>query len=208
MPGVSKLASADGIPPKWLGPVAKDLADPKNHGHVLVVVGERQPATVHALAHVINAALGAVGTSVYYAPPTDPDEQDNAADVKALTDAMGAGQVDALVILGGNPVYDAPADLAFGDKLAKVPFSVHASYFVDETGAKCSWHVPRAHEFESWGDARSVDGAVSVQQPLILPLFGGRSDIELLAVLADAPDKDAHEAVRKTGRELSFASNG
>jgi Fe-S-cluster-containing dehydrogenase component len=209
MPGVAKQAGgADAIPPKWLGPVAKDLADPKNHGHVLIVVGERQPPAVHALAHVINAALGGVGTSVYYAAAADPDEQDNVADVKALTDAMAAGQVDGLFILGGNPVYDAPSDLAFADKLAKVPFSVHASLFVDETSAKCAWHVPRAHEFESWGDARSIDGAVSVQQPLILPLFGGRSDIELLALFADAHDKNGLEAVKRTVRELSFASKG
>ncbi len=208
MPGVTKQAGADGIPPKWLGPVAKDLADPRNHGHAFVVVGERQPAVVHALAHVINAALGSVGTSVFYSAPADADEQDCATDIKALADAMGAGQVDGLLILGGNPAYDAPADLAFGDKLAKVPFSVHASLFFDETGEKCAWHVPRAHEFESWGDARSVDGAVSVQQPLILPLFGGRSDIELLALFAAAGEKDGHEAVRKTIHELAFASRG
>jgi Fe-S-cluster-containing dehydrogenase component len=208
VPGLSKLANADGIPPKWLAPVARDLADAKNHGHAFVVVGERQPATVHALAHVINAALGAVGSTIFYAAPTDPDEQDNVTDMKALTDAMGAGQVDALVILGGNPVYDAPADLAFGDKLAKVPFSVHASLFFDETGARCAWHVPRAHEFESWGDARSLDGAVSVQQPLILPLFGGRSDIEMLALVADAHERDGQEAVRSTVHELALSSRG
>jgi Fe-S-cluster-containing dehydrogenase component len=211
MQNVSKqasLASADGIPAKWLAAVAKDLADAKNHGHAFVVVGARQPASVHALAHAINAALGAVGTTVSYALPADADEQDNATDVKALADAIGAGQVDGLFILGGNPVHDAPADLAFGDKLAKVPFSVHASLFVDETSSKCSWHVPRAHEYESWGDARSLDGAVSVQQPLILPLFGGRSDIELLALVAASPETSGHEAVRATVRELGFSVRG
>jgi molybdopterin-containing oxidoreductase family iron-sulfur binding subunit len=205
---VSKAGNVDGIPAKWLGAVARDLADPKNHGHAFVVVGERQPAAVHALAHAINSALGAVGTTVTYANSSDPDEQDNPSDLKALTDAIGAGQVDALVILGGNPVYDAPADLAFGEKLAKVPFSVHASLFVDETSEKCSWHVPRTHEFESWGDARSLDGAVSVQQPLILPLFGGQSDIEMLSLLAASPDKDGHEAVRTTIQSLGFSSRG
>jgi molybdopterin-containing oxidoreductase family iron-sulfur binding subunit len=208
MPGVSKLANAEGVPPTWLGPVARDLADAKNHGHAIVVVGERQPATVHALAHVINAALGAIGSSVFYAAAADPEEQDNATDIKALTDAMGAGQVDGLVILGGNPVYDAPADLGFADKLAKVPFSVHASLFFDETGEKCSWHVPRAHAFESWGDAHSIEGAVAVQQPLILPLFGGRSDIELLALLANSHERDGHEAVRTTLHDLALSSRG
>jgi molybdopterin-containing oxidoreductase family iron-sulfur binding subunit len=206
LPAISKPGIADGIPPAWLGPIARDLADQRNHGHAFLVVGERQPPAVHALAHVVNAALGAAGTSVAYAAAADPDEQDNATDIKALTDAMAAGQVDGLLILGGNPVYDAPSDLGFSEKLAKVPFSVHASSFFDETGEKCSWHVPRAHEYESWGDARSLEGAVSVQQPLILPLFSGRSDIELLALAASAPDKNGHEAVRTTVRDLALAS--
>ena len=115
----------------------------------------------------------------------------------------GPGQVEVLVILGGNPVYDAPADLAFGEKLAKVPFTVHASLFVDETSDKCTWHVPRAHEFESWGDARSLEGGVSVQQPLIAPLYAGRSDIELLALMSNAAERTGYDAVRGTARELS-----
>ncbi len=203
---LAKLANADGIPGKWLAAVAKDLRD--NKGHALVVVGARQPASVHALAHAINQALGAPGAMLAYAPPADPDEVDAGTDVKALTDAIATNQVDGLVILGGNPVYDAPADLAFGEKLAKVPFSVHASLFFDETSEKCSWHLPRAHEYESWGDARSLEGHVSVQQPLIAPLYAGRSDIELLALIANAPDKSGHETVRATVNELAFASRG
>ena len=205
---MAKGAGAAGIPPKWLGAVAKELAT--NRGRALVVVGSRQPPALHAFAHALNAALGTVGTTLMYAPVADPDELDAATDLKALTDAMAAGQVETLVMLGGNPVYDAPIDLGFADKLGKVPFSAHASLFVDETSEKCTWHVPRAHEFESWGDAQALDGTMSVQQPLIAPLYAGRSDIELLACMAGsfAPEKTGHEAVRTTARTTILAIRG
>jgi molybdopterin-containing oxidoreductase family iron-sulfur binding subunit len=202
---VAKLASAEGIPEKWLGAVARDLA--ANRGHALVVAGSRQPPSVHALTYAINQALGAVGTLVNYVPAADADELDAATDIKALTDAMAAGQVDSLLILGGNPAYDTPADLGFADKLAKLPFSVHASLYFEETGEKCTWHVPRAHAYESWGDARSLEGHVSVQQPLIAPLYAGRSDIELLALVANSSERDAQAAVRATVRDLALAAH-
>jgi molybdopterin-containing oxidoreductase family iron-sulfur binding subunit len=202
----AKHGAPEGVPPKWLAAVAKDLAG--NRGHAFVVVGSRQPPVVHALALAINAALGGAGQAYGVAAPADPQELPAATEIKALTDAMGGGQVETLVILGGNPVYDAPADLGFAEKLAKVPFSAHASLFVDETSAACTWHVPRAHEFESWGDARSLDGMVAVQQPLIAPLYGGRSDIELLALLSGSDEKNPYEAVRRTAREAFFTGRG
>jgi Fe-S-cluster-containing dehydrogenase component len=202
---VSK-ATGDGIPPQWLGALAKDLA--ANRGRAVVVVGSRQPASLHALGHALNAALGAVGASLSRAPAADPDELDAVTDIKALTNAIAANQVEALVILGGNPVYDAPADVGFADKLAKVPFSVHASLFVDETSENCTWHVPRAHAYESWGDERALDGSTSVRQPLIAPLYDGRGDIELLAFMANAPEKSAHEAVRGTVRTAVLGAHG
>jgi Fe-S-cluster-containing dehydrogenase component len=203
---VANRGSSEGFPAKWLGAVAGDLL--ANRGRAVVVVGSRQPPVLHALGHAINTALGAVGTVVTHAPVADAEELDAAADLKALTDAIAANQLDALVILGGNPVYDAPADLAFADHLGKVPFSVHASLFVDETSDKCTWHVPRAHELESWGDARALDGTLALQQPLIDPLYGGRSDIELLALMAGAPEKKAYDAVRTTLREIALGAHG
>jgi Fe-S-cluster-containing dehydrogenase component/anaerobic selenocysteine-containing dehydrogenase len=203
-PAVAAQANAEGIPPKWLSEVAKDLAS--SRGRALVVVGSRQPATLHALAHALNAALGSVGATVTYVPVTDPDEKNVVEDMKALTDAMGAGRVDGVVILGGNPVYDAPADLRFAEKLTKVPFSVHASLFVDETSEKTTWHVPLAHEYESWGDGRAVDGTVSIRQPLILPLYAGRSEIELLAQLANSPERSGHRLVRASGQDVMLTS--
>ncbi len=203
-PLVSAQANGEGIPPKWLSEVAKDLAN--SRGRALVVVGSRQPATLHALAHALNAALGSVGATVTYVPVTDPDEKSVAEDMKGLSDAIAAGNVEWLVILGGNPAYDAPADLAFAEKLSKVPFSVHASLFVDETSEKTTWHVPLAHEYESWGDGRAVDGTVSVRQPLIAPLYGGRSEIELLAHLAHGSRMSGHRLVRATGQDLMLTS--
>jgi Fe-S-cluster-containing dehydrogenase component/anaerobic selenocysteine-containing dehydrogenase len=203
---VAKRANAEGIPSQWLTAVAKDLA--ANRGRAVIVVGSRQPPSLHALAHALNAALGAVGTTLTYAPVADGDELDAALDLKALTDAIDAHLVDTLVILGGNPVYDAPADLAFGEKLASVPLSVHSSLFFDETSDKSFWHLPQAHEFESWGDARACEGTVSVRQPLIAPLYGGRSDIELLALMARAPETSGHEAVKTTARTMALASRG
>ncbi|HEY3820199.1 MAG TPA: 4Fe-4S dicluster domain-containing protein [Polyangiaceae bacterium] len=191
-------------PPKWLTVLAKELV--QNRGRACIVVGSRQPPEVHALVHQIHVAIGAVPSVVTFTAPADPDELDVATDLKALTDAITGGKVDGLVILGGNPVYDAPADLGFPALLAKVPFTAHASLFVDETSDKCSWHVPRAHEYESWGDAQALEGVYAVQQPLIAPLYAGRSDIELLAWMANAKERDAHAAVRATAKDALLAS--
>ena len=195
---------AEGIPPKWLSEVAKDLMN--SRGRALVVVGSRQPPTLHALAHALNAALGSVGATVTYAPVADPDEKSAGDDIKDLIAAMAAPKkVEGLVIIDGNPVYDAPADLGFAEKLASVGFSVHASLFVDETSQKTTWHIPLAHEYEAWGDARAVDGTVAVRQPLIAPLYAGRSEVELVAQLAGVQERNGHRVVRATGRALLLA---
>jgi molybdopterin-containing oxidoreductase family iron-sulfur binding subunit len=191
-------------PAKWLTVLTKELL--QNRGHAIIVVGSRQPPEVHALAHALNTALNPpnpnpANTVITYAPVADPAELDVATDLKALTDAMAGGLVDTLVILGGNPVHDAPADLGFAEKLGKVATTVHASLFVDETSEKCTWHVPRAHEYESWGDGQALDGTIGVQQPLIEPLYAGRSDIELLAWMANHPEKSGYANVRATAQE-------
>jgi molybdopterin-containing oxidoreductase family iron-sulfur binding subunit len=182
-----------GVPAKWIKVVADELV--QNRGRGIVVAGTDQPAYVHALVHAVNSALGNAGTTVNYFSVADPSEIDQVQDFKALVADMDAGKVETLLILGGNPVFDAPADFKFADKLAKVPTSIHLSHGVDETASKCAWHLPRAHELETWGDARSLDGTVSIQQPLIAPLFGGRSDIEILALLVGEPGS-GYELVR------------
>jgi molybdopterin-containing oxidoreductase family iron-sulfur binding subunit len=185
------------VPEKWIKLVAKELAAHK--GQSVIAVGRHLPAHVHALAAVLNDALANGGKTVAYAPAADPLEPaDLAADLKALVDE--ASSVETLLILGGNPVYDAPSDLGFEAALAKIKTSIHLSDRFDETSEKCTWHVPMAHALESWGDARGVDGTWSIRQPLIAPLHGGRSDIEVLAVLAGEAPK-GYEAVRKTFKE-------
>jgi molybdopterin-containing oxidoreductase family iron-sulfur binding subunit len=203
---VAGRAAPEGVSPKWLTAVADDLV--LSRGQALVVVGSRQPPIVHAIAHAINVGLGATNHTVLYLPPTDDDGLNPLTDVGDLVSAMSAGLVDTLVILGGNPVYDAPGDLAFADKLASVPLTVHASLFVDETSERCTWHLPVAHEFESWGDAQSLDGTVSIQQPLIAPLYSGRSPIELLAVMGSAPERSGYDIVRATDRLATLAMWG
>lgn len=212
---------ADGIPENWLKAVAKELTE--NRGRSVLVVGSRQPARVHALAHAINAALGAVGQIVAYGPVVDTVGYtndngvyalDETASLKALASDLNGGKVDTVIVLGGNPVYDAPGDLKLGEALKKAKTTVHLSSHVDETSSllaanPASWHVPRTHELEAWGDQRSMDGTWSVQQPTIAPLYDGISDIELLGFIAAAnPDPKAArpkgiDIARETLYELS-----
>lgn len=162
----------------------------------LVVVGRRQPATVHALALAINQALGAVGTTVTLHPVADTAF----SDPQGLTDlaaAMGAGDVSTLVILGGNPAYDAPVELGFAAAMSNVEHSIHLSDAFDETSQLASWHLPASHYLETWGDVRAADGTLSVVQPLIAPLWDSRSQIEVLALMA-AAEGSGYDQVRQT----------
>jgi MoCo/4Fe-4S cofactor protein with predicted Tat translocation signal len=191
-------ADAAGIPARWISTVAKELAGAR--GRSVIVAGSRQPAAVHALVHALNAALGNHGTTINFTSPADPSEADQLASVRAF--AEGLATAKTALILGGNPVFDAPADLDLAGKLARVETSVHLSGFRDETSRATKWHVPRAHEFESWGDLRALDGTISIQQPLIAPMFGGRSDLEVLAHLAGERNWRGYYVVRQTMRSL------
>ena len=156
----------------------------QNRGRAVVIAGRRQPPEVHALVARINQQLDAVGKTLEYLEDPELDRQSHVKSLQALALEMSAGKVGALVILGGNPVYDAPADLEFATALAKVKTSIHLSEFVNETSLKATWHLPRAHFLEAWGDTRTWDGTVAITQPLIAPLYGGISAIELLSMLA------------------------
>lgn len=205
IPAGSPLAQAlapyrqNDFDPNWIRALARDIA--RHPGAALFVVGPRQSARLHALAAVLNALVGA--NCVSY---TDPPERHGLPDrnlslvrpsLAALVAAMQAGRVETLVLLGGNPVYDAPADLEFAAALKKVKTSIHLSLYANETSKGCTWHVPRAHALESWGDTRSANGTVSLVQPLIAPLYGGMTDSELLALAASQPQRRAYEIVRK-----------
>ena len=174
-----------------------------NRGASLVVAGPRQPAAVHVLAHLLNERLNNVGRTVRYT--VLPDTAPHAASIKTLAEDMAAKRVTNLVIIGGNPVYDAPADLDFAAALGQVRTSVHLSLYDNETSGLCTWHVPRAHELESWGDGRAWDGTIGITQPLILPLFEGLSPIELLAVMADDDKTTGHDIARRTFGEATAA---
>ena len=142
-----------------------------------------------------------LGQTVDYREPTDALLPSPTA-LADLVEALGAGQVKTLVVLGGNPAYDAPADLEFAAAAAKAEELVHFGSHVDETAALASWHVPSAHFLESWGDARASCGTLSVVQPLILPLYGAKSAVEVLGLLASGEDKPGHELVQATWRPI------
>ena len=179
----------------WLRALAEDLL--ANRGASLIVAGSRQPAAVHAAVVALNAALGNVSATVDYREPVDALLPSPAA-FADLVKALGDGQVKTLVVLGGNPVYDAPADLEFAAAAAKAEELVHFGSHVDETAALASWHVPSAHFLESWGDARASCGTLSVVQPLIMPLYGAKSAVEVLGLLASGEDKPGHDHVQAT----------
>jgi MoCo/4Fe-4S cofactor protein with predicted Tat translocation signal len=205
--GAAATANAgSGISPtttKWIDAIAKDLKAHRSAS--LIVAGDGQPAAVHALAHAMNAALGNVGKTVVYTNPVEAEPADHLQSLKDLAADMAAGRVDALVIVGGNPVYTAPADVPFADALNKVALRVHLSLYGDETSARCHWQVPEAHFLETWSDARGYDGTASIVQPLIAPLYGGKSAHELLAAMSDRPDRSAHDLVRDFWRTQSRA---
>ena len=181
----------------WIEECAADLA--KNAGRSLVVTGPLTPAPVQALVHAINNALGNIGATL---TPVKTDAAP-AATIDDLAKAIDKGQVTTLFLLGGNPAFNAPADLAFAKLLEKVPDSVHLGLFEDETAKLCRWHVPAAHFLESWGDVRSFDGTYSSVQPMILPLWGGRSELEILNALLGAPAPAGPELVQATFTQVA-----
>ncbi len=182
------------IPPEWTAAVARDLN--KHRGACVVIPGDGQPAIVHALAHAMNAALGNAGKTVHYTEPLEANPVNQMNSLRDLVSDMNAGRVDLLMILGGNPVYDAPADFEFGPTLLKAKIRVHSGLYYDETGELCHWHIPETHFLEAWGDGRAFDGTIGIVQPLIAPLYQGRSTHELIAALAGDSGKSGHDLVQ------------
>ena len=176
---------------KWLNAVLHDLQNAR--GNSLVLAGEGQPPQVHRLAFQINQVLGNIGQTVTYRPPVAAPS----ASLKELADAMHAGQVDLLVQIGGNPAYNAPADLDFARAMGRVKRHVQMGLFYDETARLCQWHLPQSHYLESWADALAFDGTPSIIQPLIMPLYEGRTAYELLdALIYEQATRSAYDIVR------------
>jgi MoCo/4Fe-4S cofactor protein with predicted Tat translocation signal len=179
----------------WILAVAKDLE--AHRGRSLIVVGEAQPPAVHALTHAMNATLGNVGQTVVYTQTAEAQPTNQLAGLQELVGEMNAGKVDVLLIIGGNPVYTAPSDLKFADALQKVTLRASLASHESETAALCQWNIPEAHFLEQWSDVRSEDGTVSIIQPLIAPLYQGKSAHEVLAALTDRPERTGYEIVRE-----------
>ncbi|MCX7513265.1 TAT-variant-translocated molybdopterin oxidoreductase [Frateuria sp. STR12] len=178
LPGVH-APQASGMSARRLRALARDLADQR--GTSLVLAGRTQPPWVHALAHLLNEALGNVGHTVDYYEPAEPWVS-SADGLRELTRAMAAGTVDTLLLLDGNPLYATPVDAQFARLLARVPHRIHLGLYRDETALACQWHLPRSHALEGWSDLRAADGTASPVQPVIAPLYDSRSTHELLAM--------------------------
>ena len=203
----AKLAATNipalSLPPDESHFIDAAAADLKNNPAAgLVAVGSHLAPSAHALAHAINLKLGAVGTTIDYLDQPLDERPSHLEAITALTNDISANRVQTLLILGGNPAYDAPADLDFPKALAAIPTSIHLSLYNNETSLASKWHLPRAHYLESWSDARAYDFTISIAQPLILPLYNGKSIIELLAILASDPMTDGEQIVRRTFVQL------
>ncbi len=179
---------------KWVGAIARDLQ--RNKGASVVVAGDYQPPVVHALAHAMNAALGNVGHTVFYTDPVEANPTDQLASLQDLVKDLDAGAVDLLLILGGNPAFTAPVELGMRDRLQKARMRVHLSLYDNETSEVCQWHLPEAHYLETWGDARAFDGTVTIQQPLIEPLYNGWSGYQILQIFTDTPEMRGYDIVK------------
>ena len=189
---------ATNLRPSWVKECAVDLVAHK--GKALVLVGQRQPVAVQALGLAINTALGAVGKTLVVRRAT----KSASLGIGALAEELRKGKTTALFVLGGNPIFNAPVDLKWGEAQGAVKTVVHLSAEVNETSVKSTWHIPASHYLEQWGDARAVDGSYMVVQPMILPLYASWSGIELLAKIAGV-DADPLNLVQKTFLEISSA---
>jgi molybdopterin-containing oxidoreductase family iron-sulfur binding subunit len=180
---------------EWVSAAAADLV--ASGGRAAVIAGDREPADVHVLAQAINAAVGAVGHTTWYTAPAIVEAGEPSHDLSSLAAEIRGGQVDTLVVLEGNPAYAAPGDLDFARALRSVRNTLYLGPYDDETARVSTWHVPAAHYLETWGDARAYDGTLSLVQPLIAPMYGGRTPAEVLAIVAGQNGADAHALLRE-----------
>ena len=187
--------------------IARDLERAGSQG--VVLAGESQPPEVHAMAMAINEQIGALGSTVTLFDTGRTTEQNQEEALRDLVSDMQGNQLDALFMIGVNPVYDAPAELGFEDALSNVQNTVHCGLLRNETARACRWHVPRTHYLESWGDGRAYDGTLSIVQPLIQPLYDdAHSEIEVLNLLATGIDAAGYDLVREEWRSRFNAAEG
>jgi molybdopterin-containing oxidoreductase family iron-sulfur binding subunit len=180
--------------------VAKDLMD--NRGHGLLLAGLRQDPETHALIHVLNTALGNVGHAISYLPIEAP----RVRFVDELVHELNAGRIETLVILDSNPAYTAPADLKFAEAMQKAKHRIHLGHREDATARLSTWHLPLAHYLESWGDAMAWDRSYLAVQPLIAPLYGGRTVTEILSIMAETEPRDSYAITRDAFHRMTGGS--
>ena len=182
----------------WIGELAKDLQ--AHRGTSVVLAGRQQSAAVHSLAFAMNQALGNIGKTINYSEAlefTPANHQGDIASLRDLVKDIDSGKVNLLVFVGTNPMFNAPADLAFDeDRMKKVDLRVHFGPYVDETAKYCHWHIPESNYLEAWSDVRCADGTISIVQPLIAPLYVTKSAHELLGPFADTPSATGYETVQ------------
>jgi len=198
---------ADGLDERgrrFLNAVVSDLKEARGQG--LVVAGPRQPAAVHAAVAALNFALGNAGTTVVYREPLHA-ALPSLASLASLKGKLDAGSVTTLVVLGGNPAFDAPADMTFAAAMAKAKERIVLGDRADETASAATWFLPRSHFLEAWGDARDASGTLSVVQPLILPLYESKSDVEVLSLIGSGADTPGYDVVRLTWTSILGAAD-
>jgi MoCo/4Fe-4S cofactor protein with predicted Tat translocation signal len=188
--------------------VSRDLQT--HNGTSIVIVGDEQPPYVHLLGHVLNERYGNVGKTVFYTDPIDANSVDQTQSLRELVNDIDANKVEMLIIIGGNPAYNTPVDLRLDlNRLNKVKLRAHLNLYNNETSEICHWHIPATHYLESWGDARTYDGTVTIVQPLIAPLYEGKTAHELLALFSDNYDRKPYDIVKEywRGQQASLSSN-
>jgi MoCo/4Fe-4S cofactor protein with predicted Tat translocation signal len=185
----------ENVPSAALAAIDKDLF--YHRGAAIVIAGEDQPPVIHALAHAMNDALGNVGKTVFYTDPIEANSVDQTQSLRELVGDIDAGKVDTLIIIGGNPAYSTPVDLRLDfNRLEKVKLRAHLNLYNNETSEICHWHIPMTHYLESWGDTRAYDGTATIVQPLIAPLYEGKTAYEVLALFSDNYDRKPYDIVR------------
>src|SRR5581483_5144472 len=203
--GPGEWTQAENAHSAWLKAVADDLN--QNKGRALLHAGREQAVEVHVLTDVINHALGAHGSTINLIAPIEAMPGSKQQSISELAGDMASGKIDTLIILGANPVYDAPPELDFAARLRGVPFSVSLARYDDETAVACKWRVPAVHEYESWSDARAFDGTVTILQPQARPLYGGHSGHEILAVLLGDSSPDSYTLLRDFWQQRAQEEN-
>lgn len=186
---------------KWIEELAADLI--AHRGHALVVIGQNQPLEAHLIVTAINQALGALGNTI----DLQESFEKATSGIVELAGSIKNGAVESLIVLGGNPVYNAPADLEWSDLQKKIAQVIHISEGYNETSALAQWHIPAATYLESWGDTRAADGTLLSIQPLIMPLFGGWSQIQLIEKLLGLPGQFGPDAIKETFRQIAQPAN-